>query len=215
MSEGSRVRRRAVVGAFVGVVALSALLLSPSRALETFEWVARDPVRLVVVLIGVALVRPFLAWPTTLLAVVTGYGFGLIGVPFAVLVMTLSSLPPFFLARHLGKDSKIGDVGSRFVAESGELRSIVGSRLVPAPSDLVSAAAGATDIRVTTYLVGTAVGEIPWAVVGTLAGASLGQLSADGLKSATDPRLVVAAGLLAVLALAGPVYRFYRDESEG
>jgi uncharacterized membrane protein YdjX (TVP38/TMEM64 family) len=74
----------------------------------------------------------------------------------------------------------------------------------------VSVGAGVAGVRLRSLLVGTALGEVPWAALGTLAGATVGTLTAGSLARATDPRVVVGAALLGVAALAGPVYRTVR-----
>ncbi len=63
------------------------------------------------------------------------------------------------------------------------------------------------------FVVGSAVGELPWAVAGTVAGASAGRIATDGLASVFDPWLVAAAGLAGLLLLAGPAYRHYRSSA--
>lgn len=205
-------RSRLAFGLALLVLLVGAVLLAPAHALHTLSWLAADPLRFGVALFLVALVRPFVAWPTTLLAVAAGYGYGVVGLPYALALITLTSVPPFLLARHLGRDSWVAVQGERVVAEAGDLRSVVASRLVPAPSDVVSVAAGVSGVSLPTFVIGTAVGELPWAVVGILAGSSLDTL-AEASLGAVDRRLVAACGLAAVLLLAGPVYRvvFGRD----
>ncbi|ERH11978.1 MAG: hypothetical protein J07HB67_00990, partial [halophilic archaeon J07HB67] len=47
---------------------------SPAAALARLNTLAARPFRLLVALAALAVVRPFLAWPTSLLSVVAGYG---------------------------------------------------------------------------------------------------------------------------------------------
>lgn len=199
-------RSRLLLGLGLLVVVAAAVLVAPTRALRWLEWVAADPLRFAVVLAVVALLRPVVAWPTTLIAVGAGYGYGLVGIPYALALITLTSVPPFLVARHFGRESRVAVAGERVVREAGDLRSVVASRLLPAPSDVVSVAAGVSGVSLSTFVVGTAIGELPWAVVGVLAGASLDSLS-NATLGAFDWRLVAATGLAAVLLLAGPVYR--------
>lgn len=201
-------RSRLALGLGVlGLVAVS-LLVAPEVALRRLAWVVADPLRFGLALFVVALLRPLVAWPTTLLAVAAGYGYGLVGLPYALALITLTSVPPFVVAKRLGGESWVATQGSRVVSEAGDLRSVVASRLLPAPSDVVSVAAGVSGVSLPTFVVGTAVGELPWAVVGVLAGASLDSLAGASL-GAVDLRLVVAMALTAVLLLAGPVYRTF------
>jgi uncharacterized membrane protein YdjX (TVP38/TMEM64 family) len=201
-------RVRLAVGVIVvAVVAALAWARSPSWALDRLAWVAADPVRLTVALLVVAAVRPLFAWPTTLLAVVAGYGLGLAGAPLALALVVVTSLPAYWVAGRGTGEGRVATAGERLVAETGDLRSVVGSRLLPLPSDVVSAGAGVAGVPLRTFALGTAIGEVPWVVAGVLAGASLGSLSAASLSAALTPTVVVGAAILAVLAFAGPTYR--------
>lgn len=203
-------RRRVRLGlgvAAVLLVAAGAFLTSPSWVLDQLAWLAADPVRFVAALLALAVVRPLLAWPTTLIAVVAGYGFGLAGLPVALVLIVLTSVPPYVLALRAREGGRWSTAGERVRAVTGDLRSVTASRLFPAPSDAVSAAAGVAGVPLGPFLLGTAIGETPWALAGVLAGASAERVLAGGLSAIVDPRLVVAAALVAALSLAGPVYR--------
>lgn len=201
-------RTRMVVGLGLFLaVAAGALLTSPAWVLARLDWVAADPVRFVVALLVLAVVRPFLAWPTTLLAVVVGYGWGLPGLPVALALITLTSVPPYLLARRGRGSGRVAELGEQAVGVAGDLRSVTASRLIPAPSDVVSIAAGVSNVRLAPFLLGTAIGEIPWAVAGVVAGESIETVLTEGLGAVVDPALVVAALVAAVLLLAGPAYR--------
>ncbi|QCJ46344.1 MULTISPECIES: TVP38/TMEM64 family protein [Haloprofundus] len=199
----------ASTAAVVLVAALAAWLVSPETLFERLRWVAADPVRFVAVLTLVALVRPLLAWPTTLLAVVVGYTQPLTWAPVALALVVVSSVPPYFFGRHIRGDSgRFAAAGERFVDTTGDVRSVAASRLFPAPSDIVSVGAGVADVRLRSYVLGTAVGETPWVVGGVLVGGSLGALTADSLTGLFDVRLVAGAAAVGVLLLAGPLYRY-------
>lgn len=203
-------RRHARLAAGLGLFALVAVLAwltSPAWVLERLAWLAADPLRLAGALLILALVRPVLAWPTTLIAVVAGYGWGLRGFPVAITLIALTSVPPFLVARRARGGGRVARAGERAVGVAGEFRSVTASRLFPAPSDVVSVGAGVAGVRLLPFVAGTAVGEVPWALAGLLAGQSLDRVLAEGLGAVVDPRLVVAAALVAVLLLAGPVYR--------
>ncbi|WP_115864562.1 TVP38/TMEM64 family protein [Halorussus litoreus] len=204
-------RRQAVGLALVGVVAAASLLAGPDLLVRPARELAGRPVLFGALLVGVYLVRPLFAWPTSLVAVLAGYGFGPVaGVPVALAGTTASACLPYLAARYVGEGSglvaRLGDTGERFFAATGDLRGMVASRLAPAPSDPVSAAAGLSGVRPRAFVVGTAVGEIPWTVAAVLAGSSLDRLSTAGL-SAVGWELLVAAGAIAVALLAGPAYR--------
>jgi uncharacterized membrane protein YdjX (TVP38/TMEM64 family) len=204
--------RRQVVGlAVLAVVVAASLLAGPDRLLVVARNLADRPFLFGVLLVAVYLVRPVFAWPTTLVAILAGYGYGpILGFPVALAGTTGSALLPFLVARYVGEGSglvaRLGDSGERFFAATGDLRGMVASRLAPAPSDAVSAAAGLSGVSTSAFVVGTAVGEIPWTVAAVLAGSSLETLSTAGLN-AVSWELIAAAGAVAVALLAGPAYR--------
>ena len=209
-----RVDSRVAVGLALAVVAAAAVLLSPDAALSHAAWVVADPVRLVVATLALAVVRPFLAWPTTLLALVVGLGFGLAGLPFALALIVLTSVPPYLFARRYGRTGRLAAAGESFVERTGDVRSVVLSRLIPAPSDVVSVGAGVAGVPLRAFALGTAIGEIPWAVAGVLAGASAETLAAGDLGAVVDARLVAAAALAAALLAAPTLYEWYGERGE-
>ncbi|WP_128476314.1 TVP38/TMEM64 family protein [Halorussus pelagicus] len=206
------VARRQVAGlALLAVVAAASLLVAPDRLFGVASDLADRPVVFGVLLVGVYLVRPLFAWPTTLVAILAGYAYGPVwGFPVALSGTTASALLPFLAARYVGAGSglvaRLGDSGERFFAATGDLRGMVASRLAPAPSDPVSAAAGLSGVSTGAFVVGTAVGEIPWTVAAVLAGGSLDSLSTAGL-TAISWELLAAGAAVAVALLAGPAYR--------
>ncbi|WP_276301989.1 TVP38/TMEM64 family protein [Halorussus lipolyticus] len=214
------VARRQVAGlALLAVVAVASLLAGPEKLLGVARDLADRPALFGVLLVGVYLVRPLFAWPTTLVAVLAGYAYGPVwGFPIALAGTTGSALLPFLVARYLGTGSaertgwglrlvaRLGDSGERFFATAGDLRGMVASRLAPAPSDPVSAAAGLSGVSTGAFVAGTAIGEIPWTVTAVLAGSSLDTLSTAGLD-AIGLQLVAVAAAVAVALLAGPAYR--------
>lgn len=191
-------------------VALAAWLLSPQVLLYRLAWLTADPWRFGAALLVLALVRPLLAWPTTLLAVVTGYGFGLRALPLALALIVLTSLPPFLFARAGRGGGRLSTAGEQVVEHAGDLRSVVVSRLLPAPSDVVSAAAGVAGVRTRSFALGTAIGELPWATAGVLAGASIVDVADAGLSGAFDPRLVAAMLLVALGLALRPAYEYVK-----
>ncbi|WP_435062647.1 VTT domain-containing protein [Halobaculum sp. EA56] len=224
-------RRVVAGGAVVAAVAVAAALTSPAAVLERVDWIVADPVRFLAAAVALALVRPALAWPVTLLAVVAGYGFGLRAVPLALGLMVLTSVPPYLFARRgrdeegavgaelaagTGATAAVGraveravGAGERAVSVAGGTRSVAASRLLPLPSDAVSVGAGLAGVRTVPFVVGSALGELPWAVAGTVAGASAGRIATSGLEGVFDPWLVAAAGVAGALLLVGPAYRHY------
>jgi len=203
-------RTRAVLGlAVLLAVGLGAALTSPRWVLSRLDWLAADPLRFTAALVALALVRPLLAWPTTLIAVVVGYGWGLRGLPIALALIALTSVPPFLLARRSADGGRFATAGARAMAATGDLRGVIVSRLLPAPSDAVSVGVGLSGVPLRAFLVGTAIGELPWAVAGIVAGRSIERVLREGLGAVIEPQLILAAAVAAVLLLAGPAYRHF------
>lgn len=211
-------RRSRVVGVAVAVVTAGALLVDPTFALRRLAWLAADPLRFCLALVAFALLRPLLAWPATVIGVAAGYGFGLPGAPLAVALLGVTALPPYLFARRVGgprmdgdgRTARLLDVAERVRADAGDRRTVTAARLLPAPSDAISLAAGAGGVPLRPFLAGTLAGEGPWAVAGALAGAELGSLTA-GAGVVVDARLVAVAAVVAGLLLVGPAYRVYTE----
>ena len=207
------------VAAGVAVAAAAAWLASPAAALARLSLLAADLLRFGVALLALTAVRPFLAWPTTLLAVAVGFGYGWVGVPLGVALLVATALPPYLLART-GRvrargawrtADRLCDAGERLATATGGVRAVTATRLLPLPSDAVSVGAGASGIRPRQFLLGTAAGELPWVIVGVAVGVSLDRLAAGDL-SAVDPTALVAMAGVGALLLAGPAYRTLRGE---
>lgn len=219
--------RALIAGGVLTLLAVIGWTVSPDLVLDRIEDIAADPVHLAVVLCLLAIVRPALAWPTTLLALLAGYGYGLVGIPIALGLLVVTGIPPFLLARHgraawVGIDDDPGRAGAvvarfahasdRVVATTGAVRGVTAARLFPVPSDLISIGAGLANIRLFPFVVGTALGEAPWAFIGAVAGASVERLTRPGGTTIVDPWLVVAMFVTGVLLLVGPVYKRFRTD---
>jgi uncharacterized membrane protein YdjX (TVP38/TMEM64 family) len=204
-------RRRLAVGLLALVVLGGGALVSPAAALSLLEWLAAEPVRFALALVGLACVRFLLVWPTTLLAVAAGYGLGVAGLPLALACIVVSSLPTYLLARRLGGEGRVSRAAARVRAATGDVRGVTATRLLPIPSDVVSAGAGVAAVGPGAFALGTAAGELPWAVAGVLAGSTLESLSGGGTLASVDARLVAAAGVVGLALLAGPAVRAAAD----
>jgi uncharacterized membrane protein YdjX (TVP38/TMEM64 family) len=199
-----------VVAVAVVVAAVAAWAASPEAAVARLAGLADDPVRFGVALVALTAVRPFLAWPTTLLAVAVGFGYG-----WAVVA---TAVAPFLLARAgrvrvRGASrtvDRLCDAGERLATTAGSVRAVTATRLLPLPSDAVSVGAGAGGIGARPFLLGTAAGELPWVIVGVAVGVSLDRLAAGDL-SAVDPTALVAMAGAGALLLAGPLYRMFAE----
>jgi uncharacterized membrane protein YdjX (TVP38/TMEM64 family) len=199
----------------IAAFAIGAFVVSPAAVTEHASWVVADPVRLVAVALALAAIRPFLAWPTTLLALLVGYGLGPIGIPFALALIVLTSVPPFVFARRYGGGGRVASLGEEAISVTGTVRGVTASRLFPIPSDVVSVAAGVSNVPLGAFVVGTALGELPWAIVGVVAGASVETLTTNSVDTVLRPEFVALIALGGIALLAGPVYRYYRASRDG
>ena len=212
----SGMQRRARVG--LGILALAAVLsagwlVSPAVALAWFSTLAERPWLFAGVVLAAAVVRPLFAWPTTLLSVAVGYAYGLWGLPFALAAVTLSNVPLYYLGTHSAPTGRLTTAGRRLVAETGGVRGVAAARLFPVPSDVISIAAGVARVRLRPYLLGSALGELPWATLGIVVGVSAGRLQADGLSAVLNPWALAGMAAVALLLLAGPCYRLLAGDS--
>ena len=214
--------RYAVAGLVVAALTALGLAVSPEAALSRLRWLATDPLRFGLAVVALAAVRPLLAWPTTLLAVAVGFGYGWSGTPFALALVVGTALPPYALARagrlRFGGDpetdkqpsvaTRFCRAGERFAAESGSVRAVAGTRLLPLPSDAVTVGAAAAGVGLRPFVVGTALGELPWVLAGVAVGVSLDRLAASG-GSVVDPTVIAGMAAVGALVLAGPLYRTF------
>ena len=193
-------------------VGLAAWVGSPAAALAGFEALASRPLAFAAAVFAVALIRPACAWPTLVVSIGIGYAVGLGGLPLAVAALVVTSLPPYWFGTSMAGGGRLTAAGRRLLAETGGIRGVTAARLLPLPSDVVSVAAGGMGVRLRPYLAGTALGELPWAVLGLVVGRSADHLTTGSLAGAVDPWLVAGMAALAVLLLAGPSYRVVFDQ---
>lgn len=204
-------RQLAGAAVFGAVVLVASLALSPSRLFDAALATADRPARFAAIVLAVALCRPLVAWPVGVLAGLVGYvlGAGPAGLALALAVAVVTTLPPYLLARTAEPTGGLlgwaGDAGANLFATAGDVRGVLAARLAPLPTDVVSYGAGLAAVPLRPFLLGTAVGELPWVLAGVLAGSSMEALTTEGL-SAGLPVVVGAAAVAAVL-LAAPLYR--------
>jgi len=199
--------------ACLGAVALgAAAFFSPATVVAELEHLAAaHPLQFAAALAAVYLLRPFLLWPVSSVALVLGYLYGpVVALPLALAGAALTGLPPFLIARHASDEGVlgfVGDSGRSLVDSVGETRGVLAARLSPVPGDPISYGAGLSEVSVGAFLLGTVLGEVPWALVTILAGDSMRQLSVTGFSF--SPAAVVAMAGLAITVLSGPLYSKY------
>ena len=192
----------------------AALVFSPGAVLSSLAGLSERPWLFLGAISVLFLVRPLLMWPVSVFAVTIGYVLGIeYGIPVAVAGTVVSNTVVFLLARYARTDAGVvgfaSRSGYRFVDLTGELRGVVVARLAPVPADVVSSAAGLSDVSLRAYVVGTLIGETPWVVAEVVAGSSMHTLSVHGLSHSLS--LLVGASALSAVLLARPVYRYVRD----
>lgn len=211
--EALRPTRRGLATVAVAAALVAAgLLVSPGTLLDRLGALLFSP-WFPLVLVGLYLLRPALAWPITALSVLVGYRYGLaLGLPVALVGAVGTSLVPYAVAGHLRTETgwigRATEGSERYFSATGDLRGVIAARLAPTPAEAISAAAGVARVPVGAFVVGTLIGELPWTAAAVLAGHSMRRLSlAD---AAPDPWLVAVLALVAALVLVGPAYRFAR-----
>lgn len=185
---------------------------SPAEFLGSVERGHRHWTVVAVAVAGLYLVRPFFLWPLSVFSVFVGYLVGFpLGVAPVLLGTLITCLPPFLLADYVRDDTPYGErvaaAGETFVDATGELRSVVATRLSPAPADAVSYGAGVAGVSTGAFAVGTLVGELPWAVFYVLLGESLRTFSAAAIGG-VDVRLLLGAAGVALVLVGRPLYEF-------
>lgn len=191
---------------------LAGIIFSPATVIERVHTVLYSP-WFPVVLVGLYLVRSLLAWPITALAVLVGYRYGLVvGVPVALAGAAVSTFVPYAIVRYLQFDSGVlgraADNSDKFFAETGDLRGLIAARVAPVPAEATSLAAGAAELRPSTFVLGTVIGEIPWAIAAVMIGHSMHQLSLSTVS--ISPWLILATIVATAVIIAGPIVRVVR-----
>lgn len=160
-----------------------------------------------------------------LLSIAGGVLFGpWFGGTYAVIAATIGATAVFGAAR-LGLAGLLAKAGPQLRRlEAGfrlnALNYLLVLRLVPIfPFWLVNLVAGATGMRLSSYLVATFFGIIPATFVYTSLGSGLGNVIAEGrppdLHILSRPDVLLPIVGLAVLALAPVVYRHWRETRTG
>jgi uncharacterized membrane protein YdjX (TVP38/TMEM64 family) len=206
--EGTTRRQVAGLALAGGLVLALSLALSPSRVLEAAAGLGDDPLAFGLVVVGCALARPLVAWPVAPLAALVGYVFGVVGFPLALAAVVLTTLPPYVLARTVrpseGVLGRAGATGAALFETTGGTRGVLAARLAPVPTDVVSYGAGLGSVSTRSFLVGTAVGELPWVAAFVVAGGSMDRLATEGLSAGLP--LLAGGAAVSLALLAGPLY---------
>lgn len=207
-------RQLAGVATLVAVAVAATLTLSPATVAREVVTLADRPMVFGGVLLVAYLCRFLVAWPISALSVLVGFALGPSGVPIALAGAVLTCLPPYLLAGRIegtgGPLGSLGRHGERYFTSMGPVRGVTAARLAPLPTDPVSYTAGLASVPIGPYVLGTAIGELPWVTAAILVGASAETLTTEGVAPTT---LIVGAAGLAALLLVPPAYRAWRTET--
>ena len=125
----------------------------------------------------------------------------------------LGGLAGFVLSRWLGRDAVVRLAGARLarldraVSQRGFVSVLVARAMPVAPFVFVSYAAGLSGVRLGPYLLGTAVGLVPWSVLYVGLGASVASI--DSWSYLVPPVLILSVVMAAAL-LTGHFWRRQR-----
>ena len=138
-------------------------------------------------LLGAYLLRPFLLLPSTILNLATGFLLGpLWGFIFAILGVLLSASVGYLIGRYFGEGfskHKLQEVKWLKHLHNHSFETVLTSRLLYLPSDVVNLPAGFLKINFWMFTAGNFLGSFFIILMGVLVGASLeGDFSNGGLK---------------------------------
>lgn len=147
------------------------------------------------------MLRPLLFLPISPFTIAGGFMFGMWwGLLWAMVGSTGSAVLIFLLSRYMLHDLVTGSLKGRYPSVDKMLEGrgwsfMLFLRMVPLlPFDLVSAFAGASDLKFRDFLIGTTLGEIPGAVVLVMLGTSLDNVGSPYFFLALALAALVFAG---------------------
>jgi uncharacterized membrane protein YdjX (TVP38/TMEM64 family) len=204
IATASQVPRRRIyaIGAAIGIVVATVLLVPLPNAVELRDWATSVGPWFPLAFLATHIVVTVFPFPRTAFTLAAGLMFGpLLGIGLAVLASTLSALIALLLIRAVGwqlnklvSHPTIDTLDSR-LRRRGWL-SIVSLRLIPAvPFAVLNYAAGASAVRAVPYTLATLVGLLP----GTTAVVILG----DALTGRVNPLLVLISCATACIGVVG------------
>jgi len=184
---------------------------SPVQAFGTISNPADSRLILLFGLLGLYLVRGFLLWPLSAFSVFIGYVSGIPdGIPLVLVGTVFTCFPPFLIGKRLGRETEyfasVAAAEEVFTA-TGELRGMIAARVSPMPADIVSYGAGMAGVTSRTFIAGTLVGELPWAIGYVFLGDSLHSFSTAAANH-ISMQYISAAMIVAILLVARPLIRY-------
>ncbi|MEA2948692.1 MAG: phospholipase [Alphaproteobacteria bacterium] len=183
-------------------------LANPSEIGPMLRSLAAEPWAPLLVM-GIYLVGGLIAFPITVLIAATAAAFGpAAGLAYATAGSLLSAIVTYTVGAVLGRETLRGVLGSRLrrvqhKIVSGGVLAVAAIRLVPlAPFTVVNLVAGASEVKLGTYVAGTLLGMAPGLIV-------MSALGHQFVRILSEPRpgefAILIVVLLSWLAVAGCV----------
>lgn len=211
--------RISLVALFVALAYAIHALPIADRILALLNWIAANPLEGGIVYVASVVVASVLFMPGSTWMLLAGYLFGfVIGVPLALLAVTLGAQAAFIAGRLLARDWVAARVANnrRLAAIEAGLREeafviVALTRLsLVMPFNLLNYGYGITSVRTETHFAATAVGmALPTALyvwLGTLA-RDLGQILSGEATPGGMGYLVAAVGVVAIALLTWIMHR--------
>lgn len=127
-------------------------------------------------LLGIFVIRPIFLLPISILNVFAGFLFGAFwGSLYGLIATLISASIPYFMGRFFGQGLKPKQLQSKLIQrmQQQSFETILLSRLIFVPGDLVNYAAGFLRISFLAFFFATALGGMPSLLMTTFAGASI------------------------------------------
>lgn len=163
------------------------------------------------IFIAATIIRPLLLVPSSALMLAGGLLFGPIGIVYTLAGEIVASMLAFHIARYLGHDFVEEHTGQKFKnfehrLEQHSFKSIILLRLMMiVPNDLISYAAGVSDITLTNFLIASSIGLVPHVIVFNSAAVGLGDVTA----------LILPSSIIMLSIAFGKLIRYeYRKHKE-
>lgn len=160
------------------------------------------------VILTIALfVRPLFGIPLSPFSILIGLKYGVIPGFFVVLAGTvLTCILPYVIGRLLQDEGwlfqRFARPGEQFIEHTSSTIGVAVSRLSPTPADIISYGAGLSNVPLRPFVIGTVVGEAPWAFGYVVIGTSLARFYVPSLPNTAYIGAALLSITVAILALA-------------
>lgn len=174
-----------------------------------FNFLTQNPLGLIIMLL-LFMLRPLLLLPSTVLIAMMGFLYGIfLGLIYGQIFIVASSSLAYIIGRYFGKDNnwvaknQLFDTQIFDTMRKNSFESVLLSRLLFLPGDLVNYGAGFFKVSYLGFLGGTLLGGLPGMLMVILAGAAIeGEFNAGKLVIHKGYLLISTAILLLSLALS-------------